>query len=81
MAALPLPSAPSDGMLAQILVKQGEMAVQLAVITEKVSDLTDHEQRIRLLESAQAKIWGAAAVLGALAGGGAAWIALAVSHR
>ena len=42
---------PDDSpMLAQILIKQGEMSVQLAVIAEKLSDLPDHETRLRALE-------------------------------
>jgi hypothetical protein len=92
----PIAAGPADGMLAQILLKQGEMGTQLAVISEKLSDLPDHEQRIRTLEAAQpadheqrirvletsrAKIFGASVVLGAVAGGGASWIALAVTRR
>ena len=73
--------APAEGMLAQILVKQGEMGMQLAVITEKLADLPDHEQRIRILEAAKAKVWGAAVVLGAVSGGGAGWIALAIARH
>jgi hypothetical protein len=75
------PATVSDGLLAQILVKQGEMSVQLGIIHEQLKDIPDHEQRIRLLETAKARIWGAAIVLGALAGGGAGWIALAIAHR
>jgi hypothetical protein len=74
-----VPQAPVT--LLDIYTRQVEMGAQLAVIHEQLKAIPDHEQRIRLLEAARAKVWGAAAVLGAVGGGGAAWIALAVSHR
>jgi len=37
-------------MLAQILVKQTEMSTQLAVISEQLKAVPDHETRIRSLE-------------------------------
>jgi hypothetical protein len=41
----------SDGaILSQILLKQGEMGVQLAVISEQLKAVPDHEARIRALE-------------------------------
>jgi hypothetical protein len=44
------PQPDSNGMLAQILLKQGEMGMQLAVITEQLKAVPDHEGRIRALE-------------------------------
>jgi len=41
---------PEGGILAQILLEQGKMSTQLAVISERISDLPDHETRIRTLE-------------------------------
>lgn len=38
------------GTQAQILLKLGEMSTQLAVITEQLKAVPDHEQRIRSLE-------------------------------
>jgi hypothetical protein len=37
-------------MLSQILLKQGEMGIQLAVISEQLKAVPDHENRIRSLE-------------------------------
>lgn len=58
-----------------------EMQVELATIRAALADLPDHEVRLRVLESAKAKVYGAAIALGAVAGGGASWIALALAHR
>jgi hypothetical protein len=44
------PAPDSNSMLAQILIKQGEMGTQLAVITEQLKAVPDHENRIRSLE-------------------------------
>lgn len=49
----------SDGMVAvvaaqvgQVLAKQGEMAVQLGIISEQLRPVADHELRIRANETA-----------------------------
>lgn len=71
-----------DGhMLAQILLKQGEMGTQLAVISEQLKPVADHESRIRVLESAKAKMVGAAVASGTLSGGVATIIYWALSRR
>lgn len=44
------PPAPASDNSAQILIKLGEMAAQLAVMGEQLKSITDHEQRIRALE-------------------------------
>lgn len=67
--------------LVDVFAKQIEMGAQLAVITEQLRAIPDHEQRLRVLETARAKVFGAAVVLGAIAGGGAGWIALAISRH
>ena len=41
----------------------------------------DHETRIRYLEAVRWKLAGASLVLGAIAGGGAGWIALALARH
>jgi hypothetical protein len=66
--------------LIDIYKTQIEMQSQLAVINAKLEDLPDHEARLRVLEAAKAKIYGIAIALGALAGGGAGWIALALGR-
>jgi len=60
---------------------QVEMGAQLAVIHEQLKAIPDHEQRIRVLEAAKAKMIGASLVIGALGGGAASWIALPVTRR
>jgi hypothetical protein len=75
------PPEPGTAMLAQIFAKLGEMGEKLAAISVTLSAVPDHEQRLRELESARAKIVGAAIVLGGLAGGGAGWIALALARH
>jgi hypothetical protein len=59
--------ATSGGVLAQILLKQGEMGVQLAVITEQLKVLSDHEQRLRALERVRWQAAGIAASVGVFA--------------
>lgn len=41
---------PDPGSLSQILLKLGEMSTQLAVISEQLKAVPDHESRIRSLE-------------------------------
>lgn len=41
---------PDSAVPAQILLKLGEMSVQLAVIAEQLKAVPDHEARIRSLE-------------------------------
>jgi hypothetical protein len=77
----PPPAHPDSAILAQILTKQGEMGVQLAVISEQLRAIPDHETRIRLLESARAKLTGAAVAAGTLSGGLATLIYWALSRR
>lgn len=74
-----------QGQLAQISMKLGAMEVQLGVIDTKLSALTnsttDHETRIRALETAKAKIIGGAASAGVLSGGIATLIYWALQHH
>jgi hypothetical protein len=80
--AIPTVSVPAAQVtIVDVFAKQVEMGAQLAVIHEQLKQLPDHEQRIRSLESAKAKVWGAAMVLGAIAGGGAGWVALAIGRH
>lgn len=74
-------SRADDGLLAQILLKQGEMGTQLAVISEQLKIVPDHESRIRALESARAKLIGASVAAGTLSGGAATLICWALSRR
>jgi hypothetical protein len=59
---------PQDGMLAQIMMELGKQSTQLAVISEQLKGLPDHESRLRILEAARAKIIGAGVAAGTLSG-------------
>jgi hypothetical protein len=76
-----MPPEPGASMLAQIFAKLGEMGEKLAAISVTLSAVPDHEQRIRSLEAAKAKAWGAAAAIGAICGGGASWLALTIARH
>jgi hypothetical protein len=66
---------PGDSsMLAQILLKQGEMGVQLAVITEQLKTVPDHEGRIRALERFRYTIAGLSLIGGTASGFLGYWI-------
>lgn len=85
---------PGEGTQAQILLKLGEISTQVAVITEKLAALPDHEQRIRANERAIAslrvesktsrdtasRLWAGGAVLAAVGSGVAAWVSVALHH-
>lgn len=78
-APLP-PSAGEGAILSQILLKQAEMGIQLAVISEQLRDLPDHEERIRSLETARAKVFGGAVVIAALVSAAGTWVGLLIRH-
>jgi hypothetical protein len=65
-------------MLAQVLLEQGKLSAQLAVVTEKLNAVPDHEQRLRALERARWP-WPTVSALGALLAAGAA-VAAYVHH-
>lgn len=62
------PGGPDGALLAQILLKQGEMSTQLAVISEQLKAVPDHETRIRGLERFRWTLAGIALTGGALSG-------------
>jgi hypothetical protein len=64
------PSVIPDGIMAQILLKQGEMGTQLAVIGTKLDAIpfADHESRIRSLERFRYTLAGGSFLGGVLAG-------------
>lgn len=78
---MPDPQDAGNGaILSQILMKQGEMGIQLAVISEQLKAVPDHENRIRVLETARAKQIGAAVAISALVSGLGTWIGIIVNH-
>ena len=70
-------SPPGEGMQGQILLKLGEISTQIAVITEQLKAVPDHETRLRILEhdaseshgtrDLVARVWSSAAALAAVA--------------
>jgi hypothetical protein len=80
----PIPYAHDGGLSAQvsqILIKQGEMGIQLAVITEKLNSIPDHETRIRTLEKFRYALLGAVIVTSAIFSAGATWVGLLITHK
>lgn len=81
----PAAAAATHVTVLDVFAEQVKMNTQLAVIGEQMRMLstgsTDHETRLRVLEQARARLYGAALALGALAGAGASWVALALAHR
>lgn len=85
---------PGEGTQAQILLKLGEISTQVAVITQKLEAIPDHEQRIRANERAistlrveqktsrdtASRLWAAGASAAAVGSGIAAWVAVARHH-
>lgn len=74
-----------QGQLAQISMELGRQSTQLAIIGTKldsvISNSTDHEARIRVLETSKAKIIGAASSVGLLSGGTATLIYWALQRH
>jgi hypothetical protein len=86
----------TDGMLAQLLIEQAKQGVQLAIITEQLKAVPDHESRIRAveaqmplhleerlgsLETTKARMLGLAASVSVIASAGGTWLGLLVAHR
>lgn len=53
---MPPETASSDGqlvsMVSQLLIEQGRITAQLAVVIEQLKAIPDHEQRLRVVEAA-----------------------------
>jgi hypothetical protein len=67
-------------MSSQILLKLGEISAQIAVMTEQLKAVPDHETRLRSLEKFQFKTVGAAVVISALFSGLGTWIEIITTH-
>ena len=75
-----LQQAPAD-MSAQILIELGKLSTQIAVMDEKLKDLPDHEHRIRLLESAKAKLYGGVFAVSVLVSAAGTWVGALITHH
>jgi hypothetical protein len=75
----------TDGLLGQILLEQGRQGTQLAVISEQLKAVSDHESRLRSLEASvlgfKSKVFGAAAAVSVAVSAGGTWIGLAITHH
>jgi hypothetical protein len=75
---------PADGALgstlSQILIKQGEMGVQLAVISEQLKVMPDHEQRLRALERFRFTLLGTVIAASAATSALGTWIGYSFHH-
>jgi hypothetical protein len=60
--------------MSDVTFKVSEISTQLAVITEQLKAVPDHESRIRALEQFRYRIAGAAAIGSVLAGFVSYWI-------
>jgi hypothetical protein len=67
--------------LLDIYTRQVEMGGQLAVIHEQLKAIPDHENRIRRLEEAKARIYGAAFAISAVTSVAGAWFGHLVTRR
>jgi hypothetical protein len=76
----PPAAAESGAILSQILLKQGEMGIQLAVISEQLKAVPDHENRLRALETARSKMLGACIGISVVISTLGTWIGFIV-HR
>lgn len=72
---------PHDGQIAQVLIELGKLSTDVAVIKDRLQIVSDHEARIRVLESAKAKIIGAGVASGALSGAVATIVYWALSRH
>lgn len=52
------PGTDTSGLQAQVLLELGKISTQIAVITERLNALPDHENRIRAVEQASAQSAG-----------------------
>jgi predicted regulator of amino acid metabolism with ACT domain len=60
---------------------QVEMQSQLAVIREQLKVISDHEARIRQLETAKSRIYGAAAVISVIVSSLGTWVGILLTHH
>lgn len=67
--------------LVDVFAKQIEMGSQLAIITEQLKAIPDHEARIRVLEGAKAKLIGGAMAVSAIVSGLGTWIGAGILHH
>lgn len=70
-----MPPDGSERSYDQILIKLGEMGAQLAVISEQLKAIPDHEARLRKLEAARWPLPTVAAVA-AVGAAVAAWVSV-----
>jgi len=82
MTALPAPLIPQAPVtILDVYTKQIELAGDIKLIRQQLDAIPDHENRIRRLEDARAKMIGAAIAVSALVSGLGTWIGFVLNHR
>jgi hypothetical protein len=76
-----MPDTPGGPTLLDIFAKQVELGVQLAVITEQLKQLPDHEMRIRSIERFRFTLAGLAVGVPVCVTTLGIWIEYLVTHR
>lgn len=89
-------TAPQPSSSDQILIKLGEMGIQLAHIEEQLKPVADHEIRLRVieaaiptdleqrlasLENARARIFGLSALIALVSSSAGTWLGLIIAHH
>ncbi len=81
-APLPAPVIPASPVtILDVYTKQVELGAQLAVIHEQLKAIPDHEARIRRLEEAKARIYGAALAISLIVSAAGTWIGVMVTRH
>lgn len=83
MTAAPAPAtAPTYTLtLLDVYTAQLKLEGKVDVMNTRLEAVQGLETRIRGLENAKARVYGVAATLGVLTGGGAGWAALMAGHH
>jgi hypothetical protein len=82
MTAPPAPVVPQAPVtILDVYTKQVELGAQLLVIHEQLKAIPDHETRIRRLEEAKSRIYGAAAAISVIVSAAGTWIGFMLSHH
>jgi hypothetical protein len=77
-----MPHIPAAAVtILDVYTKQVELGGQLDLINERLKQLPDHEARIRVLESARAKMFGAAVAVSCVVSAGGTWAGIVITHH
>ena len=77
----PLVPSPSGDMTGQILIELGKISSSIAVMTEQLKAVPDHESRLRALERFRFSLMGAVVVISAAFSGIGVWVGTIITHH